>query len=58
MMEPAVGPNSTGPDSQGFTGRVRKALRPLIPSRFRRDKPVVPVLIRRVIIEADSGAES
>src|SRR5580704_14316659 len=44
MMEPAVGPNSTGPDSQGFTGRVRKALRPLIPSRFRRDKPVVPVV--------------
>jgi serine protease SohB len=44
MMEPAVGPNSTGPDSQGFTSRVRKALRPLIPSRFRRNKPVVPVV--------------
>src|SRR5580658_4815609 len=43
MMEPGAG-NSVSLESQGFTGRVGKALRPLIPSRFRRDKPVVPIV--------------
>jgi serine protease SohB len=43
MVQPniAEGSQSIG---RGIGGRALNALRPLIPSRFRRDKPVVPVV--------------
>jgi len=39
MVQPNIGEGS-----EGIAGRTLNVLRPLIPSRFRRDKPVVPVV--------------
>jgi serine protease SohB len=43
MMEPRSGPSDQSAGN-GIAGRVLGALRPLIPKRFRRDQPVVPVV--------------
>ena len=43
MTKPGSGAG-TGDGAQGFASRALNTLRPLIPSRFRRDKPVVPVV--------------
>jgi serine protease SohB len=47
MTEPRIGDGAQLADqmaSNGIASRALGALRPLIPSRFRRDKPVVPVV--------------
>jgi serine protease SohB len=43
MIQPRIEPR-IGEGSKGIAGRALNVLRPLIPSRFRRDKPVVPVV--------------
>jgi signal peptide peptidase SppA len=42
-IAPTMGPNIAG-GAPGFIGGALNVFRPLIPSRFRRDKPVVPVV--------------
>jgi serine protease SohB len=47
MTEPVTEPTTKPPARQGSAGlasRAMSALRPLIPARFRRDKPTVPVV--------------